>query len=453
MKESNRKLYIAFIILVSFLSVYYVDLWRNGNTVSRLLPVKAYAESGTWCIDKYHEETIDKALINGHYYSEKAPLPAWIVTPVYLLLYNAGLNTLMEKDNLLYLTGDILIAVIPFILIVLLIFHQLIRKSWNIYHAMFIALALPFSTFIWIYAGTAFSHVLAGLWLVLSYIYIRAKRNFLLAGLFAGFCFITEYPCGLLFIIWAFVLLYQEKNIKAPFLFGIGALPSLLAQLIYNYQFTGNAFDMLYNHQAIDFYHDPNTFIGFALPIPEAMWKLLFGFYRGWLFHAPVLILFFALLIKQTVKTPAKMIFNFLVPAVFLSYLLFSSYRVWYGGWCFGPRHFVPLTALLIYHFAPYCQFKGLREYILITLISSGILYSWMAKSTLLYSINAEFKNPLTDLLIPAFQNNSFNENNIISLLFGAAPGTAAVIWLLLLSSTLYILYRKYLQSSLQKTV
>jgi len=451
MRDSNRKIYIAFVILASFLSVYYVDLWRNGNTVSRLLPVKAYAESGTWCIDNYHEETIDKALINGHYYSEKAPLPAWIVTPVYVLLYKTGLHTCMEKDNLLYLTGDILIAVIPFILIILLIYHQLIRKKWNIYHAMFISLALPFSTFIWIYAGTAFSHVLAGLWLVLSYIYIREKRNFLLAGLFAGFCFITEYPCGLLFIIWAFVILYQEKKIKAPFLFGVGALPSLLAQLIYNYQFTGNAFDMLYNHQAIDFYHDPNTFIGFALPIPEAMWKLLFGFYRGWLFHAPVLILFFAMLMKQTVKTPAKMIFNFLVPALFLSYLLFSSYRVWYGGWCFGPRHFVPLTALLLYHFAPYCQFKGLRHYIFISLIGAGIIYCWMAKSTLLYSINADFKNPLTDLLIPAFQNKSFNENNIFSLLFGVSPIASSVLWIILLLTTLSLLYRKYLQTSLQK--
>lgn len=447
----NKKPHIYFLLLVVFLSVYYVDLWKNGNTVSRLLPVKALAQQGTWCIDDYHEETIDKALIDGHYYSEKAPLPAWIVAPVYLLLYNLEIDQLMKDDDeLLYLTGSILIAVIPFVLFVMLIYRSLIKEGWNIYKAMLVSLILPYSAFIWIYGGTAFSHVMAGLWLVLSYIYIREKKSYVVSGFFAGLALITEYPIGMIFLLWPAVLLYQNKSIRPSLLFALGTFPAVIAQFIYNYIFTGNPIDMLYNHQAIDFYHDPNTFIGFALPIPEAMWKLLFGFYRGWFFHAPVLILFFAFLIKQTVKTPKMMLFNYLAPLVVCSYLLFSSYRVWYGGWCFGPRHFVPLTMLLLYHFAKYCDLKGLRLYIFSALSLLGLLYCWMAKSTLLYSINAEFSNPLTELLIPAIRNGSFNENNILTLLFNASPMVGNVVWLVAYVFTIVFISIKYRVSDIK---
>jgi hypothetical protein len=449
MKATPGYLYFAFVLLVTLLTTFYVDLWRNGNTVSRLLPVKTIVEDGTWCIDKYHETTIDKALINGHYYSEKAPLPAWLVTPVYWLLHKAGIHRLMKQDDLLYLTGSVVIACIPFIIIVLLIYHSLHRLNWNIYKAMAISLLLPFSTFTWIYGGTAFSHVMSGMWMILCYIFIRERKQYVMAGFFAGLCFLTEYPTGLLFFIWPLVLLYQTKNIRYPLLFAAGTLPSIAAQLIYNFVFTGNPLDMLYNHQAIDFYNDPNTFIGFALPIPEAMWKLLFGFYRGWFFHAPVLFLFFAFLIKQTIKTPGKMLTDYLLPLVLASYLLFSSYRVWYGGWCFGPRHLVPLTLLLIYHFARYTDLKGIRLYLFYILVFIGVVYCWMAKSTLLYSINAEYKNPLTELILPALFQGAINENNLLTLIFSVPPFIAALVWITLFLTVIIYFLRKSQRVSL----
>ena len=439
----SNKLYIYFLLFVTFLSVFYIDLWHNANTVSRLLPVKSFVLKNTWCIDDYQEETIDKALINGHYYSEKAPLPAWIVTPVFFLLYETGIDTLMQKDDVLYLTGSLLLAVIPFICIVMLIFQSLLRNQWNIYKAMLVTLALSFSTFAWIYAGTSFSHIMTGLWLILAYIFIKEKQRYVTSGFFAGLCFLTEYPTGLIFLIWAIVLIIQSKSLHNTILFGIGAIPSLAAQLIYNYHFTGNALDMLYHHQAIDFYHDPNTIIGFALPIPSALWELLFGFYRGWFIHAPILLLFFAFMIKQTYKTPMTMLTGFLVPVVIASYVLFSSYKVWYGGWCFGPRHFVPITLLLLYHFAKYCDLKGNRLYVFSILTSIGIIYCWMAKSTLLYSINAEYKNPFSELILPAFTQGHFNENNLLTLLFSIPPIASAITWLLLFAAAIFFLIRK----------
>lgn len=428
----KNKLYIYFLFVNIILSGYYLDIWHNANTVSRLLPVKTLVEDGTWCIDKYHEQTIDKALINGHYYSEKAPLPAFIVTPFYFLAYHSGLSNEMQDDNCLFLLGSILIGMIPFLLIVMLLFHSLVAKQWNIYKAMLVSLLLCYSTFVFIYAGTPFSHVMAALWVLLSFIFLKEKKKYFLAGLFSGFAFLTEYPTGLILLIWPLLLYLQNRKIQELVQFYSGVLPSIIIQLVYNYSFTGNPIDMLYNHQAIDFYHDPNTFIGFALPIPEAMWKLLFGFYRGLFFHAPVLIIIVWLMIKEFVKSPSTTTKNFVFPLFVCSYLLFSSYRVWYGGWCFGPRHFVPITVLLLYYYANDLELKGIKG-LMITLLSlMGLFYVWLDKCTLQYSVNADYPNTLTDLLIPAYRNYNFNLNNIMTKYFYTDPKTAAFYWLLI---------------------
>ena len=428
----NKKLYIYFLFVNILLSGYYIDLWHNANTVSRLLPVKTIVENGTMCIDQYHEQTIDKALINGHYYSEKAPLPAFIVTPFYYFAYHSGLSKSLKDDDVLFMLGSILIGMIPFVLIVMLIFHSLVKAQWNIYKAMLLSLLLSYSTFVFIYVGTSFSHVMAALWVLLSFIFLKEKKKYMLAGLFTGLAFITEYPTGLILFLWPFLLYLQTKQLKPVVLFYTGVLPSLLVQLGYNYIYTGNPMDMLYNHQAIDFYHDPNTFIGFALPIPEAMWKLLVGFYRGLLFHAPILFLIFWLIGKEVIQSPSTSLKNYVLPLFILSYLLFSSYRVWYGGWCFGPRHFVPVTVLLIYYYAKNLEFKGIKGWMIALLSTTGILYIWLAKITLQYSINADYPNTLTDLLIPAYRDYNFNLNNFMSRFYFTDPKTAAFYWLLL---------------------
>ena len=187
---------------------------------------------------------------------------------------------------------------------------------------------------------------------------------------------------------------------------------------------------MLYNHQAIDFYHDPNTFIGFALPIPEAMWKLLFGFFRGLFFHAPVLIIIALWMIRDMVSSPKGTLKNYVFLIFIASYLLFSSYRVWYGGWCFGPRHFVPVAVLLLYYYAAQFDLKGMIGRISLLLIAAGLIYVWMDKCTLQYSINADLKNTLTENILPAFQSGNFNPNNIVSTIGGVDPKTSAFIWL-----------------------
>src|SRR5437588_7025723 len=91
-----KKFYFLFIFLNLVITCFYIDLWSNANTTSRILPVVSYFESGTFSIDKYQELTCDKSFIANHYYSDKAPLPTLLVLPVFGILKAAGI---IRSDN------------------------------------------------------------------------------------------------------------------------------------------------------------------------------------------------------------------------------------------------------------------------------------------------------------------------------------------------------------------
>jgi hypothetical protein len=89
----RKVIFIAIFILVQILlSSFYLDIWTNANTTSRALPVITYFEQGTFRMDKYHELTLDKSFVNGHYYSDKAPLPTLVVMPFFGLALKTGIN-------------------------------------------------------------------------------------------------------------------------------------------------------------------------------------------------------------------------------------------------------------------------------------------------------------------------------------------------------------------------
>ncbi len=82
MRHKNTFL-LVFFMLNLLIGSFYLDIWKNANTTSRALPIITYFEDGTFRFDKYHELTCDKSFINGHYYTDKAPLPTYVVLPFF----------------------------------------------------------------------------------------------------------------------------------------------------------------------------------------------------------------------------------------------------------------------------------------------------------------------------------------------------------------------------------
>jgi len=78
-----RGFLLVFFFVNLLLASFFLDAWLTPNSTSRGLPVLTLYEEGTLRIDTYSKFTVDKALVNGHYYSDKAPLSTFLVYPFY----------------------------------------------------------------------------------------------------------------------------------------------------------------------------------------------------------------------------------------------------------------------------------------------------------------------------------------------------------------------------------
>jgi hypothetical protein len=173
--------FIVVFIMVNFLlSSFYIDTWINANTTSRALPIITYYEQGTFRIDKYHELTCDKSHINGHYYTDKAPLPTLVVMPFFGLMVKSGIVKANHEGSLfgnhIYLLGGILIGTIPFVLVILITFFS-ISPFKSPVSPVILAMMPFYASFLFVFAGSYFAHLFAGILLLASYLFLKKKNT------------------------------------------------------------------------------------------------------------------------------------------------------------------------------------------------------------------------------------------------------------------------------------
>ena len=119
-----RKFWISFVLVNLLLSSYFIDQGLTPNPTSRALPVLSLFEKGTLQIDSFKDLTTDKSLVNGHYYSDKAPLTTFLLVPVYAGMRLLGLDELPGafRTDPVFIAGDLLCGTLPFLFLVLVCF-------------------------------------------------------------------------------------------------------------------------------------------------------------------------------------------------------------------------------------------------------------------------------------------------------------------------------------------
>ncbi len=443
MSSKMRLFFIVFFLVNLFLASFHMDLWHNMNATSRALPVITYFENGSFKIDKYQEKTCDKSFVNGHYYTDKAPLPTWIVIPFFGALKSIGF--IKAHDNSLlsdavFVLGDFICGTIPFVLAICLAFFYSYKNVSS--SSPVILTMLPFyASFMFVFSGTYFNHLFSGILLLTAYINIKNK-HFLLAGVFAGLSFLSEYTIAIIFPIWALQIWYREKNLKKAILFSLGIMPSFIAILFYNNAFTGHPFEMLYKYVSNDFVAMKTNY-GFNLPQIKALWSLTFSQYKGLFFYSPFLALLLFYSIKRLRGFTVKRLFNnYLAPSCILYLLFVSSYYMWWGGWTYGPRHLTVIAMLLTFEGVIYFSRHKFNKAIFWILTGFGFLSAFLAKSTVLYSIPSEIEWPLFQTVIPKFLSKDINPNNLLTIFFDMSPVTAMYFWLILFTGITFVLYR-----------
>src|SRR5690349_10679070 len=81
LRPGQIRMRAALIVAVLFLSYAYFYQAGGWNQNARFDTTRAILEQHSLTIDAYHENTQDKALFRGHYYSDKAPGVSLLAIP------------------------------------------------------------------------------------------------------------------------------------------------------------------------------------------------------------------------------------------------------------------------------------------------------------------------------------------------------------------------------------
>lgn len=431
-----RRPSILFFLVALFLCSWHLDQGHNDNTMSRAACVASLVDRGTLEITPIQDVTGDKCLVKGRYYSDKAPLPTFVVLPFHWLMVKLGLVTASERgtltDGLLRL-GGFLCGSIPLAVLITLAWMDLrSRRPLPVNAALLAALPL-FGSFLFVYSGSFYNHLPGALFTVLA---ARAmlRVQHLRVGLWSGAAFLCESSLMLFPIVWVMQLLL-EKRWRPIGLLLLGLLPGLLGMALHNLAVTGEAITFP-NAYAVN-YGAMHHQYGFGTWQPKAFIGMLISDYRGLLFYMPFLIIgLWTLLWNMSRRTFLRD--PFVLPALLLI-AAFLTHATWWGGWTYGPRYLIASAALLCFAIGQRIADRPLERWATLVLSSFGLLCAMAAKMTISYSLPTEVPHPLLTEVLPRALKGEWTTGQW-PVLLGLSPTVATLLFLPIFALGLFLL-------------
>jgi len=358
-------------------------------------------DDGRASIDPWQWETMDKAWVDGHFYSVKAPGLPLLTLPAYLALDAAGawsvsraaadnashadhprwappgrsypfivqygfdpkramhIERQVEDETPMVWALTLLGVVIPAILLLLLVRWVADRIAPG--YGTAAAITLGLGTIVMTFAAEYFSHIAAAALGFGAFAILFREREgpprlvaVASAGLAAGLAVSFEYPVGLLgVILFIYALSRRAPQVPRALAYGAAAVVGAAPALAFNVWALGSPFDFAYSSAvAVQGYsghavlglNDPG-FFGIGLPRPGAALDLLLGS-RGILTLTPILAVAVAgaVLMRQGKRRAESNV----VLAVTAVYFLYNAgYWLPFGGGAPGPRFMIPALPFL----------------------------------------------------------------------------------------------------------
>jgi hypothetical protein len=313
------------------------------NELSHFAQIRAFA-NGTPRIDRWAHTTGDRAFYQGHYYGDKAPGLAFLLTPVYwvsrhLVIHNDSYGQL----HLMVLVG----CGLPFLILMLLAWREVEARYPGT--GPITAIMLGLGTILFPFSTTLFSHVFSATLGFAAYLLLRRERargptadrrgGLMLgaAGLLCGYSISTEYPLGLLVVGLAVFALWRRQPVRAALWFGTGLLIGLLPLLAYDWWAFGSPFRLSYMYVAAN----DSGVLGLGLPKLASAVKLLASD-RGLFVVTPVMaagVGGIVVLYREGRRLDA--LATTLVAAAYFIYN--SGYYLPFGGSVPGPRFLITM--------------------------------------------------------------------------------------------------------------
>ena len=439
-----------FFLMTLLLSSWHLDQASNANSVSRAAMVAAIVEQGTFSIDRFALLTGDKAVVNGHAYSEKPPLPALLVVPFHWILSRTGAIAPSTSDHInadLLRLGGSLCGSLPFTIILLICWCRL-QETNNGQKGWYVPVTF-FGSFLFVYSGSFYGHLIGAMFILLALLNMDRNAPYW-AGFFAGCAVLCEYALAIFPMCWILgTLIYTKWTSTTKYLPGrsllnfiLGGIPFAVLLMIYNVALFGNAFSLGYDHVA-EYAPEGTSVIDHIHP--EALWGLSFSAYRGLIPYMPLLGVGLLAWLATKPRWTALLDLRLTVPVI-ITFLFISSVGLWWGGWAFGPRHLTGVAVLLAYQLLPtMARTKWILPLLLIAGLW-GLFFAFAAKHTVWYSLATGIMDPLQDVILPAIQAGRFSGYQW-PVLLGLSPVASSILFI-----TLFLVYLAYLVVSDRST-
>ena len=414
------------LLFVSYAYFYQAGGW-NQNTRFNL--VRAILNDGTVQVDRYHDNTGDKAYFDGHYYSDKAPGQAFGALPAVALaraVYASAGGNGETLNGLALLSYVATVATVGLFTAAAGVVLYKLSLAWGASRggALFAATAFGLATPMWGLATLFIGHALAASCLVLAFAAAwrighsyRSDSTDLLHGLAigvaAGWATISEFPAAVPAALIAALAAIRAwplgRRRAVRLLGGLAAGALLCASLLMAYQYAcfGSPFHLAYSSEE-GFEGMKQGLFGIQAPTREVLMELLFGTYRGLLPLAPVIAVTPAGL--WMLRRQGAAVATALVIAGFYI-LLNAGYYYWEGGWTMGPRHLAPAIPFLCLGLAPlWTRSSRTVRLVLAALWIWGFSLSLITVATMAQPA-AAIRQPVAELVWPAFRDGDLALN------------------------------------------
>lgn len=365
-------------------------------------------EHRTIAIDNYHENTIDKAFKDGHYYSAGLPGPSLLAIPAYLTFkmfyyfvpesikseisqvqsFKTRQSGFYQQDTTSFFISTIWITWFALSSVSALASVFLFRTLNNLgvarNYALLATVLYAWGTPVFFYSTTYFSHVFHASFAIFALYFLSTMpaspgwQRLIGLGLLCGSTILIEYQ-GMIVIAGFGLYILWKYGGKALVLYSVGAVALVTLLLIYNTM----AFDapLLTPHQ---FLVGPNRetthgfgLLGFTLPTFPRMWGLVFSLNRGLFLYSPILCLAplgWLICLRQQRSLVGFSVLSILVSLSLLA--MIAGFQDWGGGAAFGPRYLIMSFPFLIIGVA--IALERIPRSIWIPLAFVSILTNWL---------------------------------------------------------------------------
>ncbi len=334
------------------------------NPRSRVITVQRLVDDQTWSHafpgdTTPFELSIDAVQIDGRLYSSKPPNYPAIMAGEAMAVHSLTGMPFYEKrlDYLRVLV--ILNQILPYLLLLGLVFSFLRHHTHDPWTVWFMLLALGPAMLAFGYAATINNHTVSATLYTIGFILVHRIRHgdggriwhYALIGLMAGLAFSIELPSGGL-ALGLLALLFLHAPRKAALSLPFFLLPIFTSLLFYQY-ISGDWRPFQLRSDLFKFegsYWNELEGIDAEKPSKGAyIFHMLVGF-RGLFSMTPVLVLGVIGLVRSLARPNGwlKREWQMMVPGI-LALMVFVVFNTWnYGGDCIGMRWFICFSPLLM---------------------------------------------------------------------------------------------------------